>query len=298
LKDDGTRLIGVPACSSYCVRDITMAVVLLLRRRIENLTKEIEAALSAAREAGEVLRGAFGKEQVVRYKAEVDIVTEVDEQAEQVIREILLGTFPSYGMLAEEGGKLRGQEDARWIVDPLDGTINYAHGLSIFCVSVALERAGEVALGVVYDPMREETYVAQRGGGATLNGEPIRVSDTDEPIRALIATGFPYDRAQMPEALELFGCFAALSRGVRRLGSTALDLFYVASGRLDGYYERGIWAWDIAAGSLILEEAGGKVTNYRGGKLDIEGRQIVASNGALHSAMTELTTGDAQQVSV
>ena len=119
----------------------------------------------------------------------------------------------------------------------------------------------------------EETYVAERGGGATLNGEPIRVSDTEELIQALIATGFPHDRAQMPEALELFGRFAALTRGMRRLGSTALDLCYVASGRLDGYYERGIWAWDIAAGSLILEEAGGKVTDYRGGKLDLEGRR-------------------------
>lgn len=259
------------------------------------MNKELQAAISAANEAGEMLRGAFGKEQVVRYKGEVDIVTEVDEQAERVIREILLGYFPAYGMLAEESAKVSGQEDARWIVDPLDGTTNYAHGLPIFCVSIALERAGEAVLGVVHDPMREETYVAQRGGGATLNDEPIRVSDTDEPIRALIATGFPHDRAQMSEALDLFGRFAAITRGMRRLGSTALDLCYVASGRLDGYYERGIWAWDIAAGSLILEEAGGKVTNYRGDKLDLGDREIVASNGALHPAMTALTAGDGQQ---
>ncbi len=259
------------------------------------MTKEIEAALSAAREAGEVLRKGFGWQHSVRYKGEVDLVTEVDEQAERVIKEILLGAFPSYGMLAEEGGEQRGEEDARWIVDPLDGTTNYAHGLPIFCVSIALERAGELVLGVVYDPMREETYVAQCGGGATLNNEPIRVSDTDEPIQALIATGFPYDRNKMPEALDLFGRFAALTRGMRRLGSTALDLCYVASGRLDGYYERGIWAWDIAAGSLILEEAGGKVTNYRGSELDLEGREIVASNGALHPAMTRLTGEDGQR---
>jgi myo-inositol-1(or 4)-monophosphatase len=145
---------------------------------------------------------------------------------------------------------------------------------------------------VVHDPMREETYVAERGRGATLNGEPIRVSDTEELIQALIATGFPYDRAQMPEALDLFGRFAAMTRGMRRLGSTALDLCYVAAGRLDGYYERGIWAWDIAAGGLILEEAGGKVTDYRGGILNLEGRQIVASNGTLHTAMTKLTGED------
>jgi myo-inositol-1(or 4)-monophosphatase len=256
------------------------------------LTQEIEAALSAAREAGEVLREGFGWQHSVSYKGEVDLVTEVDEQAERVIKEILLGAFPSYGMLAEESGRSSGQEDARWIVDPLDGTTNYAHGLPIFCVSIALERSGEVVVGVVHDPMREETYLAQRGGGATLNGEPIRVSDTDEPIQALIATGFPYDRAEMPEALELFGRFAAITRGMRRLGSTALDLCYVAAGRLDGYYERGIWAWDIAAGGLILEEAGGKVTDYRGDELNLEGREIVASNGALHPAMTELTGED------
>jgi len=263
----------------------------------ENLARELEVALSAAKEAGEVVRKGFGWQHSVRYKGEVDLVTEVDEQAEQVIREILLGAFPAYGMLAEEGGSLAGEDGARWIVDPLDGTTNYAHGLPIFCVSIALQRAGEIDLGVVYDPIRDEVYVAERGAGATLNGEPIRVSDTEAPIQALIATGFPYDRAEMPEALDLFGRFAAITRGMRRLGSTALDLCYVAAGRLDGYYERGIWAWDIAAGDLILEEAGGKVTDYRGGILDLEGREIVASNGALHSAMMKLTgEGDQQGV--
>jgi myo-inositol-1(or 4)-monophosphatase len=265
---------------------------LALSWKDENVTSELEAALSAAKEAGEVLRKGFGWQHSVRYKGEVDLVTEVDEQAEQVIREILLGAFPAHGMLAEEGGVLVGEEDARWIVDPLDGTTNYAHGLPIFCVSIALQRAGKVVLGVVHDPMREETFVAERGGGVTLNGEPIKVSDTGELIQALIATGFPYDRPKIPEALDLFGRFAALTRGMRRLGSTALDLCYVASGRLDGYYERGIWAWDIAAGALILEEAGGKATNYRGGVLDLEGRQIVASNGTLHAAMTKLTGED------
>jgi myo-inositol-1(or 4)-monophosphatase len=258
----------------------------------ENVTSELEAALSAAKEAGEMLRKGFGWQHSVRYKGEVDLVTEVDEQAEQVIREILLGAFPAHGMLAEEGGALVGEADARWIVDPLDGTTNYAHGLPIFCVSLALERSGEVVLSIVHDPMREEIYVAERGGGATLNGEPIRVSDTDELIRALIVTGFPYDRAEMPEALELFGRFAATTQGMRRLGSAALDLCYVASGRLDGYYERGIWPWDLAAGSVILEEAGGKLTNYRGGVLDLDGREIVASNGRLHPAMTRLTGED------
>jgi len=259
---------------------------------IENVTGELETALSAARRAGEVLRAGFGAEHEITYKGEVDLVTEVDAEAERMIMEELLGTFPTYGMLAEEGGELAGKEDARWIVDPLDGTTNYAHGLTIFCVSIALEKAGEVVLGVVHDPIRQDTFVAERGRGADLNGEPIKVSDTDELIRALIATGFPYDRAEMPEALELFGRLAATTRGMRRLGSAALDLCYVAAGRLDGYYERGIWPWDLAAGSVILEEAGGKLTNYRGDVLDLAGREIVASNGRLHAAMTRLTGED------
>jgi myo-inositol-1(or 4)-monophosphatase len=256
------------------------------------MTSELEAALSAARRAGEVLRAAFGTEHSITYKGEVDLLTEIDEQAERLIREELLGTFPTYGMLAEEGGELTGEEDVRWIVDPLDGTTNYAHQLPIFCVSIALEWSGEVILGVVHDPMGEETFVAERGRGATLNGGPIKVSDTEELIRALIATGFPYDRAEMPEALELFGRFAATTQGMRRLGSAALDLCYVASGRIDGYYERGIWPWDLAAGSVIVEEAGGNLTNYRGDVLDLDGREIVASNGRLHPSIMRLMVED------
>ena len=239
-----------------------------------------------------MLRAGFGTEHTITYKGEVDLLTEIDEEAERVIREELLGAFPSYGMLAEEGGELAGEEGARWIVDPLDGTTNYAHRLPIFCVSLALQRSGEVVLGVVHDPMGEETFVAEQGRGATLNGESINVSDTDELIRALIATGFPYDRAEMPGALELFGRFAATTQGMRRLGSAALDLCYVAAGRIDGYYERGIWPWDLAAGSVILEEAGGKLTNYRGGVLDLDGREIVASNGSLHRSIMRLMEDD------
>jgi myo-inositol-1(or 4)-monophosphatase len=253
------------------------------------LSRELEVAISAAKEAGEVLRGAFGGEQAIRHKGEVDIVTEADERAEAVIRDVLLRGFPSYGMLAEEGGELRGELDARWIVDPLDGTTNYAHGLPIFCVSIALERAGEVVAGVVYDPVRQETYVAERGSGATLNGETIRVSGTDALIDALIVTGFPYDRDEVPDAVELFGRFAIVTQSIRRLGSAALDLCYVASGRLDGYYERGVHPWDVAAGALMVEEAGGRVTDYLGGALDLGSREIVASNGRLHPAMIELT---------
>jgi myo-inositol-1(or 4)-monophosphatase len=255
------------------------------------LTKEFEVAIAAAQAAGEVLRSGFGQQQVVRYKGEVDLVTEADEKAEQKIKEVLREAFPNYGMLTEESGELEGEGDYRWIVDPLDGTTNYAHGLPIFSVSVALERAGETVLGVVHDPMAQETYAAERGGGATLNGRPIRVSDTDELIRALLATGFPYDRDEVPAVLDLFGRFAMLTQSMRRLGSAALDLCYVAAGRLDGYYERGVKAWDVAAGVLILEEAGGEATDYRGHRLDpLEGGEVVASNGLLHPELVSVTS--------
>ncbi len=250
---------------------------------------ERQIAVAAAMAAGEILRSSFGREQAVRYKGEVDIVTEADEQAERKIGGMLGEAFPDYGMLAEEAGASPGASEYRWIVDPLDGTVNYAHGMPVFCVSIALERAGEIVLGVVHDPMREETFVAERGGGATLNGRPIRVSETDELIRALVVTGLPYDREAMPAALDLFARFAALTQGIRRLGSAALDVCYVAAGRLDGYYERGVRPWDVAAGALILEEAGGRVTDFRGDKLDLEGLEIVASNAVLHPSMVDLT---------
>ena len=256
------------------------------------MARELEVAVAAAETAGEVLRSGFGREQTVKYKGDVDLVTEVDERAEGVIGEVLREAFPGYGMLAEEGGRRQGEGDSRWIVDPLDGTTNYAHGLPIFAVSIALERAGEVVLGVVHDPMRGETYVAQRGSGATLNGEPIRVSDTDEPIRALLVTGFPYDRADMRAAVGLFGRLTELTQGVRRLGAAALDLCYVAAGRLDAYYEKGLHAWDVAAGSLIIKEAGGRITDYRGRELDLEGREVVASNGLLHPVLLEVIGAD------
>ena len=253
------------------------------------MNEELEAALEAAREAGDVLRDGFGLPPEVKYKGEVDLVTETDERAEQIIREALVGAYPSYGMLGEEGGETAGDEDVRWIVDPLDGTTNFAHGLPMFAVSIALEKAGEVVLGVVHDPMGRETFVAERGRGARLNDEGISVSDTSELVRALVVTGFPYERDEVPAAVDLFGRFATRAQGMRRLGSAALDLCYVAAGRLDAYYERGIHAWDVAAAGLILEEAGGRVTDYRGRPFEMEGPEMVASNGPLHPALVELT---------
>jgi myo-inositol-1(or 4)-monophosphatase len=197
------------------------------------LGRELEVAITAAEAAGEVLQSGFGQPQDVRYKGETDLATEADERAEQAIVEVLREAFPDYGILTEESGELAGEGEARWIVDPLDGTTNYAHELPIFTVSVALEKAGEVTVGVVYSPVAEEIYAAERGSGATLNGQPIEVSDTDELIQALLASSFSSDREDISASLDLFGKFADRMHGVRQLGTSALDLCYVAAGRLD-----------------------------------------------------------------
>ena len=254
--------------------------------------RELEVAIAAAEAAGEVLRSGFGQQQEVRYKGETDLVTEADERAEQAIEEVLRGAFPEYGILTEESGELAGEGEARWIVDPLDGTTNYAHELPIFAASVALERAGAVLVGVVYDPMAQEIYAAERGSGATLNGQPIEVSDTDELIQALLASSFSSDREDISASLDLFGKFADRTQGVRQLGTSALDLCYVAAGRLDGCYERGFSAWDVAAGILILEEAGGRATDYQGDEFDLQSQEVVASNGPLQASLVSVTSGD------
>jgi myo-inositol-1(or 4)-monophosphatase len=253
------------------------------------LTRELEAAVAAAEAAGEVIREGFGRSESVEYKEEAELVTETDERAEQKIKDVLRDAFPDHGILTEEGGELEGEGGARWIVDPLDGTTNYVHGVPFFSTSIALEREGEIVLGVVHDPMARETYAAERGGGATLNGEPIGVSDTDDPARGLLGTSYPDDPEEIPLGLELFERFSDLARGMRRLGSGALDLCYVAVGRLDGCYEQGFSAWDVAAGILLVEEAGGEVTNYRGGELDFEDGGLVASNGPLHQELVSVT---------
>jgi myo-inositol-1(or 4)-monophosphatase len=257
------------------------------------LTKELKVAVAAAQAAGEVLRDGFGRQHQIKYKGEADLVTEADEEAERKIAEVLREAFPNHGMLTEESGELEGEGDARWIVDPLDGTTNYAHGVPFLCTSIALERDGEVVLGVVYDPMVKETYAAERGGGATLNDEPLEVSSTEEPAQALLGTSFADRPEEMEVGLDIFGRFAGLVRGMRRLGSGALDLCYVAAGRLDGCYEQGFSAWDVAAGVLIVEEAGGKVTDHRGGRLNTEGSEgLVASNGPLHPSLVDAASGD------
>jgi myo-inositol-1(or 4)-monophosphatase len=204
-----------------------------------------------------------------------------------MVCETLLDAFPSHTILAEEGG-LRGGTDSRyrWIVDPLDGTTNYAHGFPFFCVSIGLEVEGRLALGVAYDPTMDELFVAEAGRGATLDDRPIQVSSIDDLTQALLATGFPYERAEFSRALRSFEEMSLQSQAVRRAGSAVLDLCYVACGRLEGYWEHVVKPWDIAAGALMVLEAGGSVTATDGSKFNVDDGQILATNGHLHSPMT------------
>jgi len=218
-----------------------------------------------ARQAGEILRLAYEHEHQVDYKGVIDLVTEVDRQSETLLLGEIQRLFPGHRIVSEEIGLVPGREVDQWYVDPLDGTVNYAHGIPIFTISIAYARNGVVTLGVVYDPMRDELFAAERGQGAWCNGRRLQASSVSEFQRSLLVTGFPYDAWSTPQNnLEYFGRFARLTQGVRRLGSAALDLCYVAAGRFDGYWELSLKPWDVAAGGLIAAEAGAVVTNLVG----------------------------------
>ena len=254
-----------------------------------------DLAIAAAREAGAVLRERLLQPRDVQFKGTVDLVTDADRASEALVAVRIRETFPDHRLIGEEGA--RGAEGSDepveaaeempfgWLVDPLDGTTNFAHGYPHFAVSIALEREGQVVLGVVHDPMRDELFVAERGGGATLNGAPLRVTSEDQLIRSLLATGFPYDLTRRAESETLWDAFNGQVQGVRRDGSAALNLAYVAAGRLDGFWERPLQPWDLAAGSLLVEEAGGRVSGYTGESFSPYARQIVAGNGALHPTL-------------
>jgi len=218
-----------------------------------------------ARQAGEILRLGYEQEHQVDYKGAIDLVTEIDHQSEDFVLGEIQRVFPGHQIVSEEIGLVPGRAGAQWFVDPLDGTVNYAHGIPFFSVSIAYAHEGVMTLGVVFDPMRDELFSAERGQGASLNGRSLQVSQVTELLRSLLVTGFPYDAWSNPHNnLENYGRFARLSQGVRRLGSAALDLSYVAAGRLEGYWELSIKPWDVAAGGLIASEAGAKVTNLAG----------------------------------
>jgi myo-inositol-1(or 4)-monophosphatase len=246
-------------------------------------------AISVARDAGGVLVDRLGRALQVSNKGAIDLVTEADVASEKLIIERIRSHYPRHAVLAEESGASEVIGDVaaewKWIIDPLDGTTNYAHGYPCFCVSIGLERNGKLELGVVYDPMRNEMFAAERGQGATLNDRPMRVSDVAELNRAMLCTGFPYDVRERPDFTREFSNFTMEAQAVRRDGSAALDLAYVACGRFDGFWEDGLNPWDIAAGVLLIEEAGGSVTDFRGGPLDIYSPRVIASNGLVHQSM-------------
>ena len=222
-------------------------------------------------------------------KGTIDLVTEIDVACERMARQLLGERFPDHDILAEEfGGAAAGEGRSRyrWVFDPLDGTTNFAHGLPIFCASLGLEIDGRRAVGAIYDPSRKELFTAERGEGAYLNGRRIRPSATDALIDALLVTGFPYDmHKQGPDLIQLFGRFMGTARAVRRLGSAALDLCYVAAGRFEGFWEQHLKPWDVSAGALVVEEAGGRVTGMDGSPFDAAAGHLVASNGPLHDQM-------------
>jgi myo-inositol-1(or 4)-monophosphatase len=250
-----------------------------------------ESATEFARDAGAIVREGHGRIHAPEHKGRIDLVTEFDKRSEARLLSRIAERFPGHGVLAEESGAHAGGEGARvrWVLDPLDGTTNYAHNYPFFGVSVAAEVDGEVVAGAVYDPVRDEMFAAARGCGATLNAAPIHVSPCARVEDALLVTGFPYDVREFPERhLPLFQEFLVRAQGIRRDGSAALNLCYLAMGRFDGFWEGNLSPWDVAAGSLIVREAGGTLSDYAGGPFRIDGRQICAANATLHAEMLGL----------
>ena len=252
----------------------------------------IATAAEVVLHAGAMQRERFGTDVAIDKKGVIDLVTQVDVDIERWFRATIAERFPDHRVLAEELGTEAeappaiGRTDYCWVFDPIDGTINFTHGLPIFCASLALEIDGVPSVAAIYDPMREELFTAELGGGARLNGAPLRVSEADNLVDAMLCTGFPYDvHETVDDVVALFGAFVAESRAVRRLGSAAIDLCYVAAGRFDGFWEERLHPWDIAAGALLVTEAGGVVSGLGGEPFVSRHGSIVASNGRIHERM-------------
>lgn len=251
--------------------------------------RELSVAVEAAQEAGRLLMKQFGRPIRTIHKGTIDLVTEMDTASERLIFEAIQGAFPDDGLLSEEAPAEHLERPRRWVIDPLDGTTNYAHAFPVFAVSIALEVSGEVVIGVVEDPVHGETFTAARGEGAFLNGEPIRVSEVSELAEAFLATGFPYDiHSSTVNNLDHFENFARRALAIRRPGAAAVDLAYTACGRFDGFWELKLEPWDVAAAALLVKEAGGRVSDFAGGPLDIYQPEILASNGLVHEVMVEV----------
>lgn len=248
-------------------------------------------AIETVRAAGQILLDKYGRKINISKKGDINLVTEADLASEKLIVERIKSHYPRHSILAEESGEAvvsGGDGNWKWIIDPLDGTTNFAHGYPCFCVTIALEYEGEIVLGVTYDPTRDELFAAEKGSGASLNGKKIRVSDTEKLSEALIVTGFPYDFARREDFARHITEFLLKSRGVRRDGSAAIDMAYVACGRFDGFWEEGLNPWDVAAGKLLIEEAGGRVSYYDDSPFSIYKPPILANNGLIHGEMLEV----------
>lgn len=251
--------------------------------------KYLEAAKEAAWRAGRMLKKNIDASREVSFKGIIDLVTNFDNQSQGMILKHLSTIFPDHGFLAEEGLSETKGSEFQWIIDPLDGTTNYAHGFPVFTVSIALEAKGKVVVGVVYDPMRGETFWTAKGEGAFLNGREIRVSSIDDLNKGLLATGFPYDiRVSEANNIVHFNNFLTRAQALRRCGSAAMDLCYVACGRFDGFWELKLKPWDMAAGALIVQEAGGRVSGFQNEEFSLSRSEILASNGLIHQQMVEV----------
>ncbi|OGU71666.1 MAG: inositol monophosphatase [Ignavibacteria bacterium RBG_16_34_14] len=250
----------------------------------------INDIIKIAKEAGEIVRDGFNKNLKVEFKSnESDLVTDIDKASEKHITDFIKKKYPSHGILAEEGGNIKNGSEYVWVIDPLDGTVNFAHGLPIFSVSIGLQKNGKTIAGVVYDIGMDVLYFAEKGSGAFADDERIKVSENSNLRYSILVTGFPYNIRENPyNALEKFIAFTKASRGLRRLGSAAIDFCYVAKGVFDGFWEVYLNPWDICAGKLIVEEAGGKVTDFESKEINIHSKQILASNGKIHNNMVEI----------
>lgn len=249
--------------------------------------------LKATKAGGDVLQQYFnGTFQVTSKSTVNDLVTEADKNAETAIFSVIRETFPNDFILSEESGEISTDSNVKWIIDPLDGTVNFAHGIPICCVSIGVEKDGEMILGAVYNPFLNEFFFAEKGQGATLNDKRIQVSNKDDIRKACMVTGFPYTWEEYTQSpIATFEYFVKQGQPVRRLGSAAIDLCWVAAGRFDGYYEHSLNAWDAAAGFLIVEEAGGKVTDFKGNRYSPYQRSLIATNGLIHEPLVNIVNG-------
>jgi myo-inositol-1(or 4)-monophosphatase len=249
------------------------------------MNEVISSAADIAREAGSLLMNYFHRRVSVEYKGEADLVTEADRQSEVLIRERIRALWPTHDILGEEQGLVDTGSEYRWYVDPLDGTTNFAHGFPVFCVSMALEHEGKRIAGIIYDPTRDELFTASQGKGAQLNGRQISVSKIANLAECLVGTGFPSHKRHKNPNIFFYHQITLQTHGVRRPGSAALDLCNVACGRFDGFWEFNLNPWDTAAGVLVVQEAGGKVTDFHGGSFQLNSRETLASNGLVHDAL-------------